>query len=190
MVKRILGISALLALPACQSGATWDNDSAASARMLEVQVNSAGRHSEVEYHIAPAEVPEAVQRAMNQLHPGGPFEDAERESHGGKTYYELSRKVGGMDVEAMFTPDGALFEEEIQVGVTKVPEAVQAAVRAAYPGGQATKWEEIRNSQREVYEYHVKLTQGGNKYKLMIARDGKHLSTHREVPAEIEVKVK
>jgi hypothetical protein len=192
-MNRVLGIAAagaLLALPACRSGAKWENDQATGAKRLEVQVDAHGRHGEVEYHISASEVPEAVQRAMNELHPGGPFEDAERESHKGKVYYELSRKVGGMEVEAMFTPDGKLHEEEIQVPMSKVPGAVQSAVKAAYPDGRVSGWEEIRNSKREVYEYHVKVAHGGNKYKLLIAPDGKHLGTYREVPAEIEVKVR
>lgn len=167
----------------------WESDHAAGARKLEVQVDKNGRHTEVEYHIPPGEVPGPVRAAMDQLHPGGPYEDAEREWDGGKLYYELARRVQGLEVEAMFSPDGQLHSEEIQVPMNKVPEAVRTAALSSLSGAQATMWEEIRDSKREVVEYHVKLSRGMDKYKAMLSTDGKLKGIVREVPAEIEVPI-
>jgi hypothetical protein len=193
MRKMILvaAASVFAGLPACSSArhGKWEPDYAASARKLEVQVDKTGRHTEVEYHIPPSEVPGPVRNAMDQLHPGGPYEDAEREWDGGKLYYELARRVGGLEVEAMFSPDGQLHSEEIQVPMSKVPEAVRTTTMSSLSGGQATMWEEIRNSKREVVEYHVKMSRGTDKYKLMLSTDGKLKGMVREVPAEIEVPV-
>jgi len=193
-MRSVLGLAIIAAfvaaLPGCggKSHARWDNDRATHARTLEVQVDHSGRYTEVEYHIAPDSVPAVVRKAMDQLHPGGAFDDAEYETQGGKPFYELSRKVNGMEVEAMFTPEGALHSEEIQVPMTKVPEVVRS--RAMATGGQATKWEEIRNGKREVTAYHVKMSRGGDKFKLMFKPDGTSEGMVREVPAEIEVQVK
>jgi hypothetical protein len=187
----VAAIAALLLLPACAGGhARWEPDSATTARSLEVQVDGMGRHTEVEYHVSPDAVPAVVRRAMDQLHPGGPYDDAEKESHKGKVYWELSRKVNGMAVEAMFTEDGTLFEEEIQVPMNKVPEVVRDRAMASLGGATATKWEEIRNAKREVVAYHVKMSRGGDKYKVMLGKDGKVEGIVREVPAEIEVPVR
>jgi hypothetical protein len=187
----VTAAAAFAALPACKGtgGGKWEPDHAAAAKKLEVQVDKSGRHTEVEYHIPPSEVPGPVRSAMDQLHPGGPYEDAEREWDGGKLYYELARRVNGLEVEAMFSPDGQLHSEEIQVPMNKVPEAVRTAAMSSLSGAQATMWEEIRNSKREVYEYHVKMSRGTDKYKLMISTSGKLLGIVREVPAEIEVPV-
>lgn len=185
-----LVVAAFFTVPACtMHRAKWDNGHAAGARKLEVQVDKAGRYTEVEYHIAPDEVPAAVRAAMDKMHPGGPFEDAEREMDGGKLYYELTRRVGGMEVEAMFSPDGMLHSEEIQVPMNKVPEAVRSRAMSSLSGGQVTKWEEIRNDKREIVEYHVKMSRGGDKFKLMFSTDGQLKGMVREVPAEIEVPV-
>jgi Putative beta-lactamase-inhibitor-like, PepSY-like len=185
-----LAVAALVAMPSCGSShGKWEPDHAAAAKKLEVQVDKSGRHTEVEYHIPPSEVPGPVRQAMDQLHPGGPYEDAEREWDGGKLYYELARRVNGLEVEAMFSPDGKLHSEELQVPMNKVPEAVRTAAMASLSGAQATMWEEIRNSKREVVEYHVKMSRGTDKYKLMLSTSGKLLGMVREVPAEIEVPV-
>jgi hypothetical protein len=170
------------------SHARWEHDRAANARKLEVQVDGGGHYAEVEYHISPDSVPAAVRKAMDQLHPGGAFEDAEYETSKGKPYYELARKVNGMEVEAMFTPAGVLHSEEIQIPGSKVPEAVRS--RATSWGGQVTMWEEIRDEKREVTGYHAKVTRGADKFKLMFEPGGALEGAVREVPAEIEVPVK
>ena len=187
----MVALAALVALPACagRGHASWNHDDAATARKLEVQVDSSGHRKEIEYHISPDQVPAAVRKAMDQLHPGGPFDDAEKESEGSQLYYELSRKANGMDIEAMFTPEGVLHSEEIQIPMSKVPEIVKDRAMASLPGAQATKWEEIRNSRREVTAYHVKMSRGSDKFKVMLTPDGKLEGKVREVPAEIEVPV-
>jgi len=183
-------LGAAVAMPACATtGVKWDNESAATARTLEVTQDAKGARTEVEYHIAPEEVPQAVRDAMDRLHPGGAFDDAEREYNDGVLYYELSRKVNGMEVEAMFTPDGTLFSEEIQVAASAVPAPVQETVRSILAGARVTKWEEIRDAKRAVVEYHVKLVRGTYKYKAMVGTDGKLIEVLREIPAEIEIPV-
>ena len=68
----------------------------------EMQVDGRGMPTEIEYHIAPSEVPAAVQSAMRQLYPGASFTGAEHETHAGQKYWELTVTVNGHDVEAMF----------------------------------------------------------------------------------------
>jgi hypothetical protein len=188
----MLGLAVIIGyvVSGCGGGrhARWEHERAATARKLEVQVDGGGRYAEVEYHISPDSVPAVVRKAMDQLHPGGAFDDAEYETNKGKPYYELARKVNGMEVEAMFTPDGKLHSEEIQIPTSKVPEAVRN--RAMAWGGQVTMWEEIRNDKREVTAYHVKVSRGSDKFKLMFEPDGTPEGAVREVPAEIEVPVK
>jgi hypothetical protein len=55
--------------------------------------------------------------------------------------------------------------------------------------GNVDKYEEIRDAERELVEYHVKLTAEGKRYKLRVSPGGEVLGVAREVPAEIEVPV-
>jgi len=191
LISCAAAVALLIALPACQSArAQWDNVSAGAAKTLEVQVDEKGKMKEVEYHVTPTQVPQAVRDAMDRLHPGAPFDDAEKEWHGGSLYYELSRKVKGMDVEAMFTPEGVLFSEEIQVPMTSVPAPVRDAAMACLgSSARADKWEEIRDESRAIVQYHVKLSRGKDKYKVIFSIDGQLIAIYREVPSEIEVPV-
>jgi hypothetical protein len=173
-------------LPAC-AGARWNNEDALNAKKIEMAMTAHGKMMEVEFHISPAQVPEVVREAMDKLHPGGPYTGAEKEWYKGKLYYELTREVKGMEVEAMFTPDGQLYQQELSVPQSKVPAGVQTAARAALSGGKVRNWEEIRDANNALIEYHVKMARGGKNYKVMVTTDGRVTSVYREVPAEIEV---
>lgn len=180
-------LAATLVLAGCQS-AKWNNTAALDCERLEVQMSRDGRMVEIEHHIDPAKVPPAVVSAMNALHPGGAFTDAEMETHKGVVYFELNREVDGFEVEAMFTKDGVLHSEEIQIPVNKVPDLVRAGAAAAVPDARPTAWEEIRDGQRNLVEYHVKMATGNRKWKVALMPTGKLLGVWREVPAEIEVR--
>jgi len=182
---RMLLIFAIV-LPAC-GGARWNNEDALNAKKIEMTMSAQGKPMEVEFHISPAHVPAVVREAMDKLHPGGAFTDAEKEWYKGKLYFELSREVKGMEVEAMFTPDGQLFQQEIEIPQSKVPAGVQTAARAALSGGKVSKWEEIRDASNALLEYHVKMARGGKNFKIMITTGGRVTAVYREIPSEIEV---
>ena len=184
-----LAVLVAFAVPACATSG-WNSHDALSADKIEMVMDDLGRQSEIEYHIPPENVPAVVRQAMDQLHPGGPFTGAEKEYNGGMLFYELTRVVDGMEMEVMFYPDGKLHSEELQVPEGSVPAIVRSTAQEALGGGTVTKWEEIRNYRRELYEYHVKITKAGMKYKVMIGLKGELLAIFREIPAEIEVETR
>ena len=173
----------------CQRSLLIDVGEARSARKIEIQVDARGGIVEVEYHADPASIPEIVRQAMDRLHPGGPFTDAERELNDGVLYYELSREVDGLEVEAMFTAGGELFSEEVEVRAGDVPQAIRDAITAHLPGGTVAKYEEIRNGSRELVEYHVKLDEDGRRHKLILSLEAQVMGDFLELVAEIEVPV-
>ncbi|MHC4471309.1 MAG: hypothetical protein ACYS99_10130 [Planctomycetota bacterium] len=186
---------ALIGLLLCSCGSAVGEEKsglntadALAAVKIEILIDEKGQMGEIEYHISPKGVPEAVKKAMDELHPGGPYTGAEKEVNEGVLYYELTREVEGLEVEAMFLPDGTLHQEEVQVAEEKVPEAVRKTVESAVSGATVKKWEEIRGPDRKLIEYHVKIAKGAKHYKVMIATDGKLLSVYREIPAELEFK--
>lgn len=170
----------------CHSVPGWSNAEALHADSVEMQLDASGQPLEIEYHVAPDQVPPKVHAAMDALHPGGRATAAEKEFVGETLYWELTKEVDGREVEAMFRPDGTLHSEELEVSEADVPPAVVAAVRARL-AGTVTKWEQIRDGQRRLVEYHAKLAVGDRKYKVIASTSGQILRVVREVPAELEI---
>lgn len=180
---------ALPFLAACSNGAQWRMEDAAAADSLELQLDASGVTREIEYHVAPGTVPDAVHEAMNALHPGGEAVGAEREYVGELLCWELTKVVDGREVEAMFLEDGTLYAEEVQLDAEAVPEAVRAALEDS-EWGAVTSWEEIRDAERAVVRYHAKTERNGRRYKLLLETDGALTAVFREVAAEVEVPVR
>ncbi|MHC5010121.1 MAG: PepSY-like domain-containing protein [Planctomycetota bacterium] len=184
-----LAIGVLIVLAYAEGPPGWDIEAARNAVKFEIQVDESGKHTELEIHIPPEAVPQAVRDAMDQLHPGGPFTGAEMEWEGEAIFYELTREVGGFDVEAMFSPEGELHSAEIAVAESSVPQAVRDAIAAKYAGCAVNQWEEIRDGDQQLVEYHVKLTKDGKNHKVTVTTAGEVTAAFLEIPAEVEVPV-
>jgi hypothetical protein len=182
-----LSVSLVLSF-SCASSGTWRIDEGLAAEKIELQVGAGGEVQEIEYHVRPGMVPDAVRDAMDSLHPGGRATGAEKEYIGSTLYWEVTKQIDGRYVEAMFLADGSLHSEEVEVAQDAVPAAVKRAV-ANHMSGRVNKWEEIRDHSRTLVEYHVKLTSNGADYKLAVSPDGVVRQTFREVAAEIELPV-
>ena len=180
-----VAIGALL-VSACESTPGWSNEDALRAESIEVQLDENAKPVEIEYHVSPKMVPAHVMASMDALHPGGRAVAAEKEYIGSTLYWEVTKEIDGLEIEAMFRQTGELHSEEIEVPAAKVPESVQAAARS-HLGGTVTKWEEIRDEDRKLVEYHAKVTSAGMKYKVIVSTGGAVLGAVREIPAEIEV---
>jgi hypothetical protein len=180
----VLGV---ILTPACVT-AGWSNEDALNAEWVEIQLDENARPLAVEFHVSPDEVPANIMDAMDALYPGGSAVAAEKEFVGSNFYWEVTKEIDGREVEAMFQQNGKLHSLEIEVPADSVPESVRAAVQTRIQG-QINKWEEIRDENRILVEYHAKLTANGKKYKAMVSTDGNVLGLVREVPAEIEVPV-
>ena len=187
----VVGVLAIAVVAAGQDLALWNINDAREATRLEIQVDEAGQFVEVEYHMDPARVPPVIQEAMRREFPGvGAFTDAEKERDGGVLYYELSGEVGGLEVEAMFDLEGRLHSKEVEVPQESVPANVQQAVLKSAYVGTVTKWEEIRGSDGELVEYHVKTEHEGRKYKVIVPLAGIIGRVYLETVAEIEVPIR
>jgi hypothetical protein len=170
-------------------GPNWSLADARQAVKLEVTVDANGARQETEYHVDPSGVPDAVKQAMDARHPGGAYIGAEKEWNGGRLYWELAREVNGFEVEAMFTPSGQLYSEEIQIPEDEVPAAVKDAIATTWPAGSVKHYEMIRDGSGTITEYHVKLDAAGQALKIVVSTGGTIKAGYREVPAEIEVPI-
>lgn len=191
MPYRALTLLALLALAGCGllRPQIVDVERAARSDQLEFLTDEDGTVARLEYHIAPGETPPAVRAAMDRMHPGKPYTGAQIEVHGRQLLYQLSRRVDELEVAAVFRPDGTLVNEELQISEERAPEAVRETIAERFPGAALPRYDEVRDSQRAVRAYHVRLRLETRRYKLVIAPDGVLLQTLLEVPAEVEVPV-
>ena len=189
-LRHRLALPGIAALPpllfSCASSTAWNFDDGLAADSIELQVGADGGTREIEYHVPATAVPAAVLDAMDRLYPAGTAAGAEKEYVRGTLYWEVKKQIGGLAVEAMFRPDGTLHSEEIEVAAEKVPQAVRDALAGRYEG-ELKSWEEVRDAQRAVVEYHAKLRRDGRDYKVLLSPTGQHLGAFREVVAEIEL---
>ncbi|HGY92225.1 MAG TPA: hypothetical protein ENK43_13735 [Planctomycetes bacterium] len=178
---------AALGFLSCTSDPVWTNRDLLESNSAEIAIDHQGRIRNIEYHIEPGAVPQAVRDAMDALHPGGAYVGAEKEVTEERILFELTRRVEGREVEALFTQTGQLVSEEIQVSADHVPSAVKASVAATLPGGEVTSWEEIRDGARRLTAYHVKVHSQGRHYKMALTPSGGLNALIVELPAELEV---
>ena len=184
----LLALSVALA-GACRApggGASWSQGDALASQSVELEMNDRGGVTSIEYHVTPELVPQEIHDAMNALYPDGEVIAGEREMSGGDLHWELSKRIDGLVVEAMFDLDGNLVAEEAEIPPSTVPEPAQAAVRGLFDG-RITKWEAIRDADRELVEYHAKVEAEGRRFKVAVDAEGTVRVVVREVPAEIEV---
>lgn len=186
-VSLVLTLPAVLAACAARAVSPWNLADGGRAEKIEMALGPAAQPLEVEYHLPAEAVPPAVHAAMEARHPGGTVLGAEKEVSGGRLYWELAKEIEGYKVEAMFRPDGTLYEEEIEIPEAQVPAAVRDATRAAWPDGRVKAWEVIRDARGAIVEYHVKLDSSGRAVKAIVAPGGTVRGARYEVPAEIEV---
>lgn len=162
-------------------------EDAGAAQSVEFRIDADGEVVEVEYHVSVESVPAAVRTGWRRLYPVDEPTAAEKEYSGGDTFWELAATIAGRKTEAMFWPNGELYEMEIEVAATQVPESVRQSVQTAFPNASSRAWEVIRDGSREVLSWHAKVQIDGVKLKLNVLPDGTIDTVLREAPAEIEV---
>src|SRR5688500_13322177 len=89
-----------------------------------------------------ADVPPAVQAAVNTLLAGNPLRNLLRESDEGETVFELEWDAG-LGRSAKITLDGTVVELESEIDPATLPAAVVAAVMGKYPNGEITEAETL-----------------------------------------------
>ncbi|MBI4569570.1 MAG: hypothetical protein HY719_14340, partial [Planctomycetes bacterium] len=156
--------------------------------VVEFQSDRAGRLTEVKFPIAESALPETVRKVVDEKCPGRTTETAVSFTHGAK-HYVVNRapSKGGGEVETIVHEDGSFCCVETTVPAEQIPAAVMKHAHEAVPGGELTKTEEIRDGDGDVFEYHVKKTIEGVRYKIVLGAQGKLKVVYREIPADVEI---
>lgn len=155
---------------------------------VEFGLKDDGSLGQVEFHVPPSSLPAHVLEAMDRLVPGGEAIGAEIEYADGRRMYEVTKRVDGLEREALFDEGGNVVEWEVEVEASAVPQSIAAVADGAAPG-RITAFEEIRSPDGTLRAWHVKKDDAGIRYKIAVDLDGSLIGVFRETPAEIEVPV-
>ena len=142
------------------------------AVVLVVIAAGAGRDEDVM-------LPDAVKTAISAAYPGAEIEESQLEEEGIKVY-EVELEQDDREIELTISADGEVIEEEREVPLSEVPEAVRAAIAGACEGGEieevteeVTYWvvtlEKLERPQRT---YEVEAVRDGNEVEIEFAADG------------------
>lgn len=138
---------------------------------------SAVQAHQTEDVIAEAAVPKPVLAAAKKKYPGATVLKYERETEDGKTVYEVKMKLGQRQLDAKYTPDGTLVEEEEILREADLPPAVRQAF-AKSPHGTATieqieRIVQVGKNAPPVFEIEVRTN--GKKIELLFSEAGAFL---------------
>lgn len=156
---------------------------------IEFALKDDGSLGQVEFHVPPSTLPKHILEAMDRLVPGGETIDAEIEYADGRRLYEVTKRVGNLEREALFDDAGNVVEWEVEVERGEVPDSIVQTAAAAAPG-EFTAYEAIKGPDEVVRAWHMKKNDGGIKYKIAVGADGALIVVVRETNAEIEVPVR
>lgn len=132
----------------------------------------------MEKHASMATVPSAVHDAAARAAGKNEIEKIEKEDENGKTVYEATFEVDGVDHTVTLDERGGVIEEESEVKMADLPPAVSAAVLKAQPLAHAKEAAMVKKGDQSYYEVDAKV--GEEKHELSISADGKLISDKTE----------
>jgi hypothetical protein len=197
VAKTLLALVAavtLATLAACASGGRVSSDlvtlydEVLPDGMLEIEIERSGAIREMEADIPVSGLPDAVRDAAITMLPGARITGAEHEFQAGRECWEVKLIHEGRAWEVIADASGEVQETEQELRRGEAPGAVMESAAKTMPRGMLRSVERITHRDDTV-EYHVKYTQGGASYKLVLAPDGTLLRHVREARAEIEIPV-
>src|SRR5262249_743449 len=118
------------------------------------------------------DLPEAVQKTVNEQSKGATIKGLSKEVEKGRTLYELELSVDGHSKDVTIDDSGKLVEVEEQVQLSALPEVVQTAVKQNAGTAQIQMVESVtKGGTLQYYEAHIK--KGLKKSEFKIGTDGK-----------------
>jgi len=104
--------------------------------------------------------PAAVKTSVYKAYPDAKIRSCKRETHDGKTQYEVKLRAGGKGLELDVSPDGAILLTEEKIELAAVPAVVTSAFSARYPKATATLAEKQTAADGKV-TYELAFKSGG-----------------------------
>ncbi len=132
-------------------------------------------YAEKEHKAKKAKLPEAVAAAVQSMYPQGEIEEAKMEEEGLKIY-EIEVNQNGREYEVSIAPDGTLVEEEQEIAVQDLPQAIQDAIAGSdveEVTKEVTYWVvTLTKLENPEITYEVELKQNGKESEMEFSEDG------------------
>ena len=143
-----------------------------------------------EVSIKVAQLPPEVRAAVTKRFPNAPMTGASRETEDGKTFYEVSIKLNGKNVDITATPGAELTLIEREMAKKELPAAVLQLIDAKYPKAKYNMVEDVStvSATGETLSYYEVLITDSKKEKweLQIALDGSRiLKVEKKKPGDV-----
>lgn len=141
----------------------------------------AGRMNADERELDRDEVPKAVLDAFEKAHPNAKEVEFEKETFIGKEAYEVEYQIDGKEYEFLYGADGVLLQQEEEIDVSVLPEAIVNAIKKAHPKAKIMEAEKLLKPDGMLIGYEVEIDMPkGKKAELELDVNGNILKTEKE----------
>jgi hypothetical protein len=122
-----------------------------------------------------SDVPEAVLKAFQISNPKAVANEFSMKTADGETVYEIETKTGELEKDFVYSEDGTLLQTDEDITTESLPDVIVESVKKAYPEGKIDEADKITKG--SAIEFEVAVEVGETDYELMVASDGKIISS-------------
>jgi len=142
--------------------------------------------AEEEAELKKSDVPEAVLMAFAKAQPNAVITEYTREVIDGQTRYEIETRVGKIEKDYVYMPDGTLLQIDEDMSVKSLPQVVVQSITSAYPNCELEEADKITRGSTLEYEVVIEIEDGSHEveYALLVSADGRILSATELVEAD------
>lgn len=119
-----------------------------------------------------ADLPPAVQKAVQENLKGGELKGLSKETEKGKTSYEVETTLNGKSRDMVLDSTGAVSEVEEEIEMSSVPQAAMDAIMKKAAGAKITKVESLTRGGK-IVAYEAATLKGTKKAEVAVTPDGK-----------------
>ena len=116
------------------------------------------------------DLPPAVRETAEKASSGAIVKGYSKETHGGKTEYEVETIVDGKSRDISIDRSGKVIEVEQQISLSAVPAAAMAAIQKGAGDGSIQKVEEVKSDLETAYE--AEILRHGKHREIRVHADG------------------
>lgn len=127
-------------------------------------------HEDDDESISLDKAPPAVQAAVKKALGGNALDKLSKEDEDGQARYVAEFKADGVEHEVEISESGEVVEEEQDIDVAKLPDAVKRAVMKKHPGAKIA--EAALKMAGGKTSYEVEITAGGKSHEVNVSEDG------------------
>jgi uncharacterized membrane protein YkoI len=121
------------------------------------------------------DLPEAVQKTVNEQSKGATVKGLSKEVEHGETLYEVELTVDGHSKDVTIDASGNVVEVEEQVQMSSLSDAVQGGIKQSAGKGQILLIESVSKGGVLKY-YEAQIKKAGKKSEIKIGTDGKRIT--------------